>query len=66
LKEFNLSSAPLPDTLKLAAREGRLVAFQKGGVWLTREKELREYLKTYDPKNKNHNRPVKRPKKEES
>jgi hypothetical protein len=51
---------PIPvDTLKKASGQGRLKAILKGQVFLTREAELREYLKKFDPKNKTERMPLK-------
>lgn len=62
-EEFGILKAPRPDTLKQACSSKRLGAALKGQLWITREKEIRKYMKRYDPKNKTESRPVKRRKK---
>jgi hypothetical protein len=57
--EFNLVKAPNKDTLKKACHDNRLTAVLKGGLYLTREAEIRAYLKNFDPKNKTESRPLK-------
>jgi hypothetical protein len=57
-QEFDLTTGLTTDTLKKACHEGRLKAALKGRNFLTREPELREYLKTFDPKNKRERRPL--------
>jgi hypothetical protein len=57
--EFSLLKAPNKDTLKKACHDNRLTAVLKGGLYLTRETEIRTYLKNFDPKNKTESRPLK-------
>jgi hypothetical protein len=57
-EEFNLRVVPNPDTLKKACKDGRLKAVIKGRTYLTREAEIRNYLKKFDPKNKTESRPL--------
>jgi len=58
-EEFNLLKPISTDTLKKACLEGRLQAVLKGKLYLTRERELRDYLKRFDPKNKTERQPIK-------
>src|SRR5579859_3748155 len=58
-EEFKLARPPRQDTLKAACMDGRLKAVLKGDAYITRERELRDYLSHFDPKNKSLSRPVK-------
>ncbi len=58
-EEFGLAKAPNAETLKKSCYHKRLKAALKGQLYLTREQEVREYMKKYDPKNKSENRPLK-------
>ncbi len=57
--EFGLTVGINTDTLKKASQTGRLKAILKSHIFLTREQELREYIKNFDPKNKRESRPLK-------
>ncbi len=57
-EEYGLARVPNTDTLKKACYHKRLNAVLKGRLYLTRETELREYIKQFDPKNKTESKPV--------
>jgi|GEM_PF-2131408 len=58
-EELALTRPINEDTLKKSCQKGRLKAVLKGRNYLTREQELREYLKNFDPKNKTERTPIK-------
>lgn len=58
LEEYKLTKPINTDTLKKACLQGRLKAAQKGKIYLTREQELQDYLKKFDPKNKTERQPL--------
>ncbi|HEX2912985.1 MAG TPA: helix-turn-helix domain-containing protein [Chloroflexia bacterium] len=57
-EEFKQTRGISTGTLKKACYRGRLKAVLKGNTYLTREKELREYLEEFDPSNKRESRPL--------
>jgi hypothetical protein len=64
LETWGLKGPPTHETLKSAARQGRLFAIKKGGMWFTTTQELDKYLRHYDPKNRTLSKPRKTKKRE--